>query len=398
MRAEDTQDNTLGKLVRGPRWTEGEQLRIAFENMTSALAASCFAALTIVLLLWPVVESRGLILWLGASSLLTLLRIVLQQQFSAGRPRPATFARWKRAFVGSVFLAGCMWGALSALFFPTDSVMHQAYLALVLSGIAAGAVTAYAPLPGAFPAFVIPALSPFALQAFNTGAGQGHLTALLVAAFMLSLVRSARHSRGNVMNLLRTQMKNLELTRELHHRATHDSLVDLVNQGEFKRRLQRLAADDRRSGREYSIVFIDLDRFKEVNDGGGHAAGDRVLQAVAGVIQRNTRAGDTAARVGGDEFAAILDGCPHDRAAEIAETIRVEIEQLSVTHEGEHYSVRASIGVAYGRTGEHTATSMLQAADAACYAAKEGGRNRVRENKAGGHFSTTDRFELTHAI
>ncbi|MEE4185410.1 MAG: GGDEF domain-containing protein, partial [Gammaproteobacteria bacterium] len=196
----------------------------------------------------------------------------------------------------------------------------------------------------------------------------------------------------------RMQIENSDLTRELHHRATHDSLVDLVNQGEFKRRLQRLTNATQQDKSDYSLIFIDLDLFKDVNDTGGHAAGDRVLQGVAEIIRCNTRTGDTAARVGGDEFAAILYGCPHDRAMEIAERIRTQIENFQVAHDGRYYSVRASIGVAYGKTGEHTATSMLKAADAACYAAKEEGRNRVREKAVGGVFDSSDRFELTQAL
>jgi diguanylate cyclase (GGDEF)-like protein len=173
--------------------------------------------------------------------------------------------------------------------------------------------------------------------------------------------------------------------------------VDLVNHGEFNRRLQRIASSDRRAGGEYSIIFVDLDLFKQVNDNGGHAAGDAVLQAVAAILKEVSRSGDTAARVGGDEFALLLEDCPHERAFEIAELIRLEIEHLAVPYEGHNYRVHASIGVSYGRAGVHSSDAMLKAADAACYAAKECGRNKVRMNKAGGFFATTSRFDLTHA-
>jgi len=398
MRADSTQTATLGQLALGPRWAEEEQLRIAFDNLTGALAASLISACVLVLLLWPVVDNEGLIIWLGATAVIAISRLVLQQQFERREPRKTTFARWKRAFVGSVFLSGCVWGALPAFLFPFESLQHQAFVAMVLSGIAAGAVTAYAPLPGAFPAFALPMLTPFAIQVFQVDNGSGPMVTLLVAAFALSMLRSARHSRRNVLDLLRMQMKNAELARELHHRATHDSLVNLVNQGEFRRRLERLTRSGRRHSDDYSVIFIDLDSFKEVNDTGGHAAGDRVLQGVAEIIRRNTRACDTAARVGGDEFAAILEGCPHGRATEIAERIRTEIENFRLEHDGRYFAVRASIGVAYGKIGEHSAANMLKAADAACYSAKEQGRNLVRENAAGGCFDSSDRFELTQAL
>lgn len=397
-RADDTQIGTLNELAQGPAWTEGEQLRIAFENLTPALASSIFTAFVIVVLLWPVADSQALILWLGTLSSLTLLRLMMQQQYDRSEKNAEMFIRWKRGYSGATFLAGVAWGCLSAFMFPVDSVLHQAYLALVLAGIAAGAVSAYAPVQGAFPFFVIPALGPFAGRVWLSDSEHGTVMAMLVVLFLLILIRAAGEARKNVVSLLTLQLKNADLTRELHHRATHDSLVNLVNHGEFNRRLCKLTADYRRADDDYSLIFIDLDLFKEVNDTGGHAAGDLILKGVGEIIRRNTRGDDTAARVGGDEFAAILEGCPQHRAIEIAEKIRREIEAMRVEYEGRYYSVRASIGVSYGLVGEHTATSMLKAADAACYAAKEEGRNRVCDNQASESYQTTDRFELTQDI
>ncbi len=397
-RADDTQMGTLSDLAEGPAWTEGEQLRIAFENLTPALASSIFTAFVIVVLLWPVAQSEALILWLGALSSLTLLRLMMQQQYQRGEKNAEMFVRWKRGYCGATFLAGVAWGCLSAFMFPVESVLHQAYLALVLAGIAAGAVSAYAPVPQAFPFFVVPALAPFAVQVWLSGNEHGQVLAMLVVLFLLALIRAAGEARKNVVSLLTLQLKNADLTRELHHRATHDSLVNLVNHGEFNRRLRKLTADYRRADDDYSLIFIDLDLFKEVNDSGGHAAGDLILKGVGEIIRRNTRGDDTAARVGGDEFAAILEGCPQPRALEIAEKIRREIEAMRIEYEGRYYAVKASIGVSYGLVGEHTATSMLKAADAACYAAKEEGRNRVRDNRASESYQTTDRFELTQDI
>jgi diguanylate cyclase (GGDEF)-like protein len=141
-----------------------------------------------------------------------------------------------------------------------------------------------------------------------------------------------------------------------------------------------------------------LDLFKDVNDSGGHAAGDALLRAIAGILRERTRAEDTAARVGGDEFALLLEGCPKERGLEIAEAIRKDIAELEVEFDSGKYRVEASIGVSYGRTSVHSATGMLKAADAACYTAKQDGRNQVRMNSANDMFQTTGRFELTQAL
>jgi len=397
-RSTDTQQSTLGHLAGGPAWTEGEQLRIAFQNLTPALAASVFCAFVIVAMLWPVTDSRALILWLGSISTLTLLRLMMMQQYQRSELNASMYTRWKRGYSGATFMAGCIWGSLAVFMFPAESLLHQTYLAVVLAGISAGAVTAYAPVPGAFPFFVVPTLVPFAAQLIRVDSGGHYTMGLLIVLFMFALIRSSSEARKNVVDLLELQVRNADLTRELHHRATHDSLVNLVNHGEFNRRLQKLTHDNRRADDDYSLIFIDLDLFKEVNDTGGHQAGDKILKAVAEIIQTNTRGADTAARVGGDEFAVILEGCPQARAVSIAEKIREDIERMQVHHEGRYYGVRASIGVSYGLVGEHSATSMLKAADAACYAAKEKGRNRVCDNEGSEAFDTSRRFELTQDI
>lgn len=397
-RSTDTQQSTLGQLAGGPAWTQGEQLRIAFENLTPALAASVFCAFVIVAMLWPVTDSRALILWLGSISTLTLLRLVMQQQYQRSELNAQMFKRWNRGYCGATFLGGCVWGSLAVFMFPAESLMHQAYIALVLAGISAGAVTAYAPVPAAFPFFVVPTLLPFAAQLALVNNMAHQTMGLLVVLFMLALMRSSIEARKNVVDLLELQVRNADLTRELHHRATHDSLVNLVNHGEFNRRLQKLTHDNRRADDDYSLIFIDLDLFKEVNDAGGHAAGDKILRGVADIIRTSTRGADTAARVGGDEFAIILEGCPQSRAVAIAEKIREDIENMKMEHDGRYYGVRASVGVSYGLVGEHSATSMLKAADAACYAAKEKGRNRVCDNEGSEAFDTSRRFELTQDI
>ena len=398
MQHHETQILRLQDITDDPEWTGGQQLRLAFQNSAISLTAGIFCAFIIVVLLWPVVDNRNLILWLGAISVLTLLRIIMQQNYENRKIGPKEYKFWQQGFIATAFTSGCTWGALSIFLFPETSVLHQAYLTFVIGGVCAGAVSVYAPLPGAFTAFLLPVIIPYAFRIGSLGDTEGGLMAAMVAVFTLILMRTATQSRKNVKDILDLQVRNANLTRALHHRATHDSLVDLVNHGEFNRRLERLTKDNRREDDEYSLIFIDLDLFKKVNDTGGHAAGDLILKGVADILRARTRSGDTAARVGGDEFALLLDGCPHKRALKIAEGIRQDIAELKVEYEGLTYSVKASIGVSYGQSGVHNATGMLKAADAACYTAKEDGRNRVCINPASDLFETTDRFEIAQQI
>lgn len=159
--------------------------------------------------------------------------------------------------------------------------------------------------------------------------------------------------------------------------GSHDALTHLVNRAEFERRLSA-QCDDRRRHEPVCVLFIDLDRFKAVNDSAGHAAGDAVLVAVARRLEEQVRHADTVARLGGDEFAVLLTACKREGATVVAEKMRAAIEALRVNWAGAALSVGASVGVVELEPSLPDAAAVLAAADAACYAAKHAGRNSVR--------------------
>jgi len=168
------------------------------------------------------------------------------------------------------------------------------------------------------------------------------------------------------------------LAREMDYRARHDALTGLLNRGEFERALEYGIERARGGGREGALLFVDLDHFKMINDSCGHLAGDSVLREVASILVSQVRSLDTIARFGGDEFAILLEGCPLSRAEQIADEIcrRVDAYRFQAD-DGHRYRVGASIGLV-PVDGRWPNTSLaIQAVDAACYAAKGQGRNRV---------------------
>lgn len=153
------------------------------------------------------------------------------------------------------------------------------------------------------------------------------------------------------------------LVRELAHQASHDPLTSLPNRVLFRDEVERALARARRDGHLVAVAYIDLDRFKVVNDNHGHSAGDRVLRDVASRLRSSIRAGDVAARLGGDEFAVLLDPVGGlDEARAIAERVRDDVRSV-------HPDVGASVGVALYRAGD-TGESLIQRADSAQYVAK----------------------------
>ncbi len=188
----------------------------------------------------------------------------------------------------------------------------------------------------------------------------------------LSLVNHARPVYGESGRFLgyRGAVRNVteleQLAERLAHQAAHDPLTGLVNRGEFEQRLQA-ALNAQRSGEgRWHLVYIDLDHFKVVNDRGGHAAGDRLLKQVAEAIASSCRAIDTAARVGGDEFALLLSNLPDAQVEELLERLARRVRQL-----GRDHAVGAKLDLSYGvieldRTLANV-DAALAAADAQCY-------------------------------
>jgi diguanylate cyclase (GGDEF)-like protein/PAS domain S-box-containing protein len=177
--------------------------------------------------------------------------------------------------------------------------------------------------------------------------------------------------------VLRDATEAYERDRKLSHLATHDVLTGACNRFEFERRLQVLFDRARLLILPATLVAVDLDRFKAVNDGGGHAAGDEVLRRVAEVLRENIRNKDTVARLGGDEFAVLLEKATPDRARSLAFQIQQALNPLEVEWHGQTYTVGASLGVATITNGYESAAAWMAAADAACYEAKRE-RGQVR--------------------
>ena len=180
-----------------------------------------------------------------------------------------------------------------------------------------------------------------------------------------------------VVIVFRDVTEKRRLSGEISFRASHDSLTGLVNRAEFEARLARAWSSARDEGTEYSLMYIDLDRFKLVNDTCGHTAGDQLLKQVATMLRDAVRSGDVVARLGGDEFAILLECCPPDRAHQIGQTLCDRVEQYRFAHEEHRMRIGTSIGLVTVHGGWESTAALMQAADASCYAAKESGRNRV---------------------
>jgi len=188
-----------------------------------------------------------------------------------------------------------------------------------------------------------------------------------------------------VLSVIRDVTEERELNRKLSWQADHDSLTGLHNRRAFEERVARALGGKRAGDMPMSLLFIDLDYFKQVNDSAGHAAGDELLRQLAGLMLSRIRDSDLLARLGGDEFGVMLTACPHGVAERIALAIRDGIANWHFTWEDRGHRVGASIGVVHVPPTWASLDECLAAADAACYKAKQNGRNTIviHQDRAG---------------
>lgn len=196
----------------------------------------------------------------------------------------------------------------------------------------------------------------------------------------IKLVGSAIRHQGQptgVVLVLHDVTRERHYVEQLSWQASHDALTGLVNRREFERRLEALISQPRAMGREGTLLYVDLDQFKLINDTCGHQAGDEMLREVCRMLQSHLREGDTLARLGGDEFGILLKDCPPGPSARIAEQLRQAGHDLRVLWEGRQLTTGLSIGMVQLIPALNTIQKAMRVADMACYRAKEGGRNRV---------------------
>jgi diguanylate cyclase (GGDEF)-like protein len=184
-----------------------------------------------------------------------------------------------------------------------------------------------------------------------------------------------------------------ELKEELRHQALHDGLTGLANRTLFRERVSHAMQMSRRTGGQISVLFIDLDDFKNVNDSLGHSAGDELLSAVAERLREHCRPEDTIARLGGDEFGILLEEI--DGPATATAVAQRVLDGLSIPFSisGRQVKSLGSIGIAFGRYGD-TANQVLRDADAAMYSAKRGGKGAFRLFESSMHAEVVAQLQM----
>jgi diguanylate cyclase (GGDEF)-like protein/PAS domain S-box-containing protein len=210
-------------------------------------------------------------------------------------------------------------------------------------------------------------------------------------ALLLSRANGSERSIELSASPIRSEMKELigavvllhdvtelrGLARQMSYQATHDALTGLVNRREFEGRLEEAVESGHRGDGQHVLCYLDLDRFKVVNDTSGHLAGDSMLREVAKVLRDAVRDSDTVARLGGDEFGMLLIGCPLEKARQIADDVCRAVGDYRFVWKDKIFNIGVSIGLVEISRESGSLEELLAAADSACYVAKKQGSGHV---------------------
>jgi diguanylate cyclase (GGDEF)-like protein len=197
-----------------------------------------------------------------------------------------------------------------------------------------------------------------------------------------------------VIEVLRDITEHRKIEEKLNFQARHDALTKLANRYEFEQRGIRLVEKAKENGSEHALCFLNLDQFKVVNDTCGHSAGDEMLRQISQVLQRVVRKEDTLARLGGDEFGILMECCSITHAYQMAAVLQKNIQEYQLIWKGQSFRVGVSIGLVALNRETVSINELLTGADAACYMAKDFGRNRIHVYEADDKTMTERRGEM----
>jgi diguanylate cyclase (GGDEF)-like protein len=354
-----------------------------YDALPSSLITVFIVATSLAIVQLPVIDPVRVSLWLGSIYLVTGVRLWTWLMYRARSDHDHNTAFWRRLGLAGALLSGATWGTAAVLLFPPQEPTHQLFVALCIAGMASGAVTTLsAELPAVF-GFLSLALLPLTirllLEPSTLGPQMGLMGLLFLGALMLSATRFHRRST-EVVAERRERCKAQTL---LNRQALYDDLTGLANRRLLMERLDQELTRAIRHQRQGAVFFLDLDRFKHINDSLGHPVGDELLQQVAARIRKRTRGEDTAGRFGGDEFVVVLPeiGTGPEGAGGEIQRVAMELQQfLSRPYvvEGHELDITASVGIALFPSDGTTPNEILKHADMAMYRAKEQGRGTVR--------------------
>ena len=363
-----------------------DQVRLIYRLSRVGYVGSLICAVIIAFALWNVIQPHLVVGWLALAVIVTAARMMLYRAFmKAAHPleRPSL---WANRFVFGAAAMGSVWGVLGSLLLPADQYVYQLLVIFVIGGVSASAMIVLTPLRSAFLAFMLPATVPLVIVIFMQTTSVHPLVGAMLLVLIGAMLATFPIIHETHVTSLRARFEN------------NDALTGLPNRAMFNERLTQALARAERYRRQLAVLFIDLDRFKIINDTLGHAAGDVLLTQLAAQLRRCLRETDTIGRQGGDEFVVLIEDVSDPQyTSSVAKKILETVSQPYILS-GQTVYVTASIGISLYPDDGSDQQTLLKNADIAMYRAKEQGKNRLRFYSAQMNQYTVERLALETSL
>jgi len=369
---------------------KAELTNLLYHNTRGTHLAGIIVAVLLVALFWNTPLSHVIqIAWLVFMLTVEIGRGLLNRDFNHRSIEAVNAPLWERRFLTGNLLTACGWGLAGILLFSSVDVAHQMFLATVIMSACALAMPALAPSLRGYAIFLFMAALPLVIRLALTF-DVVRLAAAVLACVMLALLLrmsigmhtrlveqlNTRFAFADIADELRTEMADRKRAEEqLVQLANFDSLTGLPNRTLFEQKIANAITRARRGDAQLAVLFVDLDRFKHINDSLGHQTGDQVLKRVAQRLKRCIGDRDTVARLSGDEFIVLVEHVDkREDIVRLAERILRTLAKPMMLNETE-LRVTGSVGITLLAADSPDAKSLLANADTALYRAKHRGRN-----------------------
>ena len=377
------------------QWVYQEKIKMLYVNHRHSWHASLLVSIFIASFSFQSNQAAIGLSWWLFFVIITLLRMRVAKKFCEAPVGSRDYKKCHKYFFWFSMLVGAGWGVGGLLVGWSLDEMNQIFILLVLIGVCAAAVPLLGILQDVMLAFQLPAVVPYLGWLAYSMEGKAGILIMVLVVYMVGVVVAMRRVETCIVKALRVQYRmekmtdflqesNQELQDEnekLEHMTLEDSLTQLYNRRYFEMHLEK---EWRRAIREKSkltLIVIDVDYFKLFNDTYGHAEGDECLKTIAKELKLSLqRPSDVIARIGGEEFVALLPEVDEEGALVVAKAMQGRLKKTAIVHAtspvSEHVTV--SIGIVSSVPSEGvTALSLFKAADKALYKAKTKGRNQV---------------------
>ena len=348
------------------------QLRRISGHALFVLLGNLIGSLALVTGLWSQAPNSWLLGWLFIMMLLNSARWLTNRQFPRGQLETRQLQRWENFFIISVTLSGMLWGLAGGLFYPFGDAEQRMFIAVIIVGICAATTTTLSYHRFAFFLFLLLAIPPLTIRLVMDASATANTIGYVIPFYFLLLCTLSRKLYITTSNATSDRISS-------KLQAMQDHLTGIANRRAFDEVMSREWLRSLRNNRPLALIIADIDNFKACNDRYGHPMGDKVLEAIAALLESRIRRGaDLAARIGGEEFAVLLPETDLTGAIYLAEEIRASTEALHLQFNNELPKQTLSLGVAsLTPTSDMDSRLLFFRADEAVYQAKRSGKNRV---------------------